>query len=292
MLEGLPQATGTMQGYWGSSSAFWSDWQGRQFRKFGNGPDEICVRGPETDETWALSRLRWIYGCGCGRPEESYELIRDVLRTMPLHSDGGYDECLALFGGNLGAMQIVLHRMTDADLITHGGGIGGSWLEPEGERMLAIVGDVDDFDEWLETAGEESWVWREVKPAPDPAPHDAPLETLEDALAYVKRYSYKSGGRLNIVEDPERPRLLLSFTLILPDSRIESDQGGIPIGRTVPLEFRPPFNASYLRALIVEGWQNLELHEVGEWIRFDGELLVDPHSESSRSVMSKSVVAG
>lgn len=100
----------------------------------------------QTQEQWARELLaNKLHFCGC-TDDESYELVRDVLRLMPLHQ-GTSEQCRELIGSE-GAFHIVLGAMTDADLITHGGNVGGSWMEPDGERLLGVLNAVADWDEF------------------------------------------------------------------------------------------------------------------------------------------------
>jgi len=93
--------------------------------------------------------------CGCGHPEESSDAILKVLdaydrKTRPW-PEGSPDDAAwkawlaerekleeqALPPGAWG--QIALYWLTSCGLLEHGGGVGGSWLTPKGEAVLAAI---------------------------------------------------------------------------------------------------------------------------------------------------------
>lgn len=92
------------------------------------------------------------------------ELVREVLALMPTGMVMANRERLPQVCGSAGAAQFVLCALTDADLITHGGMLSGSWLEPKGEWLLAALGAYPDL----------SWHLRECAcPHRDCGPCDA-----------------------------------------------------------------------------------------------------------------------
>lgn len=93
--------------------------------------------------------------CGCGNPETALTLIRDLLRLAPFHQDGHWQQVHALIGSD-GAHHIVLSALDNADLIEHGGSIGGSWATDKGQWMLWAIeqaGDLDDLPDRLSMIG-------------------------------------------------------------------------------------------------------------------------------------------
>lgn len=81
--------------------------------------------------------------CGCGRPEDAAVLVRDILRCCPLYQGRKqFEELLP----NSGAQHIILGLLSDADVIEHGGGIGGSWLTDKGKDILASLESVAQND--------------------------------------------------------------------------------------------------------------------------------------------------
>ena len=69
--------------------------------------------------------------CGCGNPEDAVELVRQILNLCPLHTDRRWEKAKELIGSS-GAFHIVLSDLTEAQLMEHGGSIGGSWLTDRG----------------------------------------------------------------------------------------------------------------------------------------------------------------
>lgn len=101
-----------------------------------------------TDETASLDDRQHLYRllyqdigiCGCGNPEDAYALIRGILELAPLHQD--WRAARALFGdgpGSGGAYHVVLSVLTNAKLLEHGGGIGGSWLTGKGKHYRDLM---------------------------------------------------------------------------------------------------------------------------------------------------------
>jgi hypothetical protein len=74
--------------------------------------------------------------CGCGNPEDAYALIRQLLDLTPFYDD---PDAVRHLIGQPGAYHMVLGMLTHADLIEHGGGIGGSWITPKGEWFRAAM---------------------------------------------------------------------------------------------------------------------------------------------------------
>ena len=83
--------------------------------------------------------------CGCGRPERAYEWVRDALRAVPREQHqafwAAYPE---------GAQAILFSVLDRMGLVEHGGAWYSAWLTPEGQRVLAILDDVDDFEAALD----------------------------------------------------------------------------------------------------------------------------------------------
>lgn len=71
--------------------------------------------------------------CGCGVPESAGVLVRDILAALPSwEHEGELDKVLPTDG----LLYFVLGVLTDANLIEHGGSIGGSWLTDRGDDVL------------------------------------------------------------------------------------------------------------------------------------------------------------
>lgn len=82
--------------------------------------------------------------CGCGNPEEAFELVRDLLRLAPFYEHR--DEVRALIGDGAPS-HIILSTLDHADLIEHGGSIHGSWLTDKGQWYLNALNTVTVWDE-------------------------------------------------------------------------------------------------------------------------------------------------
>lgn len=85
--------------------------------------------------------------CGCGNPEESFDLVRKLLALAPYHQGPEVREEVAVLCGNPAAKHIILSTLDHADLIEHGGGIDGSWLTDKGEWYLKALNSITDWDD-------------------------------------------------------------------------------------------------------------------------------------------------
>lgn len=96
--------------------------------------------------------------CGCGRPEDALQFIRDGLRLMTEKTPEGVDHsvwfkewwprCEAYFGGS-GGLYFFAYWADKEGLTEHGGSVPG-WLDATGEDLLA------DLDEALTEVENES----------------------------------------------------------------------------------------------------------------------------------------
>jgi len=92
--------------------------------------------------------------CGCGSPEEAYNFCRDILKTCDRR-----DKAKDWISAENAAAEIIkaqpemaahvfMHMLTHLDLLEHGGSVGGSWLTPDGEKIVdlraANEGEFDD----------------------------------------------------------------------------------------------------------------------------------------------------
>lgn len=104
--------------------------------------------------------------CGCGNPEIVLTRIRDVLRAianrsaawrgmpiMPLsnesdHSEYAKEQLAKTLGPDQALEYLMLYVLDAADLTEHGGSVGGSWLTPKGEELLAFL-ESHEEGEWM-----------------------------------------------------------------------------------------------------------------------------------------------
>jgi len=99
-----------------------------------------------------------LHVCGCGRPETTVILIKAILECMPLYDNRAKFEKLV---PDEGAQHLILGLMTEADLIEHGGGIGGSWMRDEGKALLKSLQDLAITDPQFESVFDNETVWEE-----------------------------------------------------------------------------------------------------------------------------------
>lgn len=93
--------------------------------------------------------------CGCGDPASAWQLIHGLLKLAPFYEDQRWKQARELIGSD-GAKHIVLSAMTDADLLEHGGSIGGSWATDKGRWVLWAIdeaGGPEDLDTRVDEVG-------------------------------------------------------------------------------------------------------------------------------------------
>lgn len=89
--------------------------------------------------------------CGCGRPEDTHEVIRQILtiRYERFVNDTSYDQVEKMYGDNLhldmkdpihqGIVQFILYILDFYDILSHGCSIGGCWLTDLGKMYLTVL---------------------------------------------------------------------------------------------------------------------------------------------------------
>lgn len=102
---------------------------------------------PHSEVGWAYAVIFDDLGaCGCGYFDERLALVRQVLRDCPLYEDDRW----RAYNDPLG--EWFLCTVTNADLLEHGGGIGGSWITDKGKRFLAVL---EDDTSWVALTGDD-----------------------------------------------------------------------------------------------------------------------------------------
>ena len=84
--------------------------------------------------------------CGCGNPKEAYNFLRDILKICDRranHDDdkapwvNAQEEIAKLVAANPDlSAHVLLHFLTDKDVLEHGGSVGGSWLTSMGQQIV------------------------------------------------------------------------------------------------------------------------------------------------------------
>jgi len=76
------------------------------------------------------------YFCGCGRPEDAVERLRDLLALHPLYNNREKFEALV---PDTGIEYLLLYMLDHMGLTSHGGTVGGGWLTDLGTQVLAAL---------------------------------------------------------------------------------------------------------------------------------------------------------
>lgn len=79
--------------------------------------------------------------CGCGQYDERLDLLKEVLNAAPLYETENTPEYLRT---PLGEWFLCL--LDKAEIIEHGGTIGGSWLTEKGKRLLDALNNDDVWE--------------------------------------------------------------------------------------------------------------------------------------------------
>ena len=89
--------------------------------------------------------------CGCGSPEDTYEIIRRYLhiRKDKYDSNLSYDEVCDRYMSDLridysdelqyGMLQFLTYVLDSHGFTEHGGSVGGCWLTERGEMLLTVL---------------------------------------------------------------------------------------------------------------------------------------------------------
>jgi hypothetical protein len=114
-------------------------------------PENGLLIGPDgchysNDHQAAHSGL--LHLCGCGSPEDAYNFCRDVLVAFDRREnrkDGTkpWVDAERVVAGIIRerpdeAAHVIAHLLTHLNLLEHGGSVGGSWLTPDGERIVDL----------------------------------------------------------------------------------------------------------------------------------------------------------
>lgn len=81
--------------------------------------------------------------CGCGNPEDAYDLVRDIL----ILADGQdrWVRFAQVLIGNPAASHMILSALEEADLIGHGMSMDSSWLTDKGRWYVAALRRIDSW---------------------------------------------------------------------------------------------------------------------------------------------------
>lgn len=109
---------------------------------------------PHEDALQHLNQVFYmeLHQCGCGDPDETWNLIHEILSLAPFFEDGRHQQVHDLLGRSHG---FVLNVLTDAELLEHGGSVGGSWITDKGRWLLEVIDRVglDALDEKVDLFG-------------------------------------------------------------------------------------------------------------------------------------------
>lgn len=122
-----------------------SDWLKRD-------PSNGCLVGPDGchyDNEQQVCHYALLHLCGCGVPEDAYNLCRDILSCFDrrgCHDNPPKREWIQAEDAIAKIVKerpdetahVLAHLLTHLRLIEHGGTVGGSWLTEDGERIVDL----------------------------------------------------------------------------------------------------------------------------------------------------------
>jgi hypothetical protein len=112
--------------------------------KFPRDPENGCLIGPDGchyDTEQDVYHFAVLGLCGCGRPDEAYNFVRDVLAKLDRRGDGPWinaEDAIALDidANPKMAAHAILHLLANLNVMEHGGSVGGSWLNDMGHAIV------------------------------------------------------------------------------------------------------------------------------------------------------------
>ena len=127
--------------------------------KFPRDPSNGCLIGPDGchyDTEHEVYHFAVLGLCGCGSPVEAYNFVREVLTKLDRRKEPWIDaeaEVAALVAQQPDmAAHVLLHLLDTRNVMEHGGGIGGSWLNGMGHGIVD-AGPVEDFPDHFTRQG-------------------------------------------------------------------------------------------------------------------------------------------
>jgi hypothetical protein len=118
-----------------------------------------CSHEPDDLESLLINGVMGLCSCGC--PDQSIELVANILKSFrdrsaawdreprrPLSWDScmkpdsirdAHDKRLLELCGNEACAEFVTHVLNECDLLEHGTGVRGSWITPKGEAFVAVA---------------------------------------------------------------------------------------------------------------------------------------------------------
>lgn len=100
--------------------------------------------------------------CGCGTPEDTYEVIRRYLRIRKncFAEKLSWEDVVERYETNLhmnysdsmnyGMLQLLAYVLDSYGFTEHGSSVGGCWLTKDGERLLTVLDAWHDLEEKME----------------------------------------------------------------------------------------------------------------------------------------------
>lgn len=170
---------------------------------------------PDRDDDWERCHLHALFFnddalglCGCGNPEDAYNLVRDLLDHM--HERGTWERFGELIG-TTGAVHVVLSRLERTGLTEHGGVVHGSWLTGKGKYVRAMMHRHawdDGSPDCVEGAGSPHWDGERCGECtgdcwtapPGSLPPDPPGKSIEELREAIRREADEDRARMHPVQ--------------------------------------------------------------------------------------------
>lgn len=95
----------------------------------------------------------------------------------------------------------------------------------------------------------------------------------DEIIAALTKFDYKPGYEIE-VQSSGTGWVMLGMTASVPDSR--GRQGSIHVFQSIQVR-SSTLSLDFLKYVVRELCDQFEQHEIDEWLRYDGELIKDPH---------------
>jgi hypothetical protein len=108
-------------------------------------PANGCLIGPDGchyENEHQAAHFALLHLCGCGTPEDAFNLCRDILLCFDRRSGEWIDakaKVVAIIKDRPDDVaHTIAHLLSHLKLLEHGGSVGGSWLTDDGCRIVDL----------------------------------------------------------------------------------------------------------------------------------------------------------
>jgi len=105
--------------------------------------------------------------------------------------------------------------------------------------------------------------------------HGLRVVGAENVVAFLRSVTYKEGWRWSAdLESPKFDKIRVRIDVFWPDAK-GREAGGLIVSRHFYMSEH--WSREQMRAEFADQVRGHEMHEMHEWLKFDGEYFVEPH---------------